>query len=187
MSGKKSSVKELSVKAVLTALYFTLSLYSLSFGNFVISLAGFPVILGALLYGPLGGLEIGLLGAFLEQMMKYGLTVTTVLWILPVGLRGLIVGLYASRSKYCITRAGLFAALIAASLAVTAANTAVMAADSLVFGYYSTQYVFGALLFRILSGAGTSVVFLLLVWPVLSRLSPVLGGRLKRNGALRRG
>ncbi|MGI6106448.1 MAG: ECF transporter S component [Lachnospiraceae bacterium] len=173
------SAKELSVKALLTAMFFVLSMVSLNFGNMVISFAGFPVILAGLLYGPVGGMEVGLLGAFLEQAVKYGLTATTFLWIIPPSLRGLVVGLYASRVRCRITRRGLFLSMIAGALCVTAANTAVMAADSIIYGYFSWQYVFGSLIFRILSGMLTSVLYLILSWPVLTRLSPVLGGRVR--------
>ena len=60
-----------------------------------ITVDSLPILVAALLLGPLDGLAVGLIGSFLNQMLTYGLTVTTVLWILPAGIRGLVVGYYA--------------------------------------------------------------------------------------------
>ena len=49
-----------------------------------------------MLYGPVGGLLVGLLGAFMGQLLTYGVTATTILWILPQAARGLLVGVYAN-------------------------------------------------------------------------------------------
>ena len=65
----------------------------------------------------------------------------------------------------CIKRNGAVAITLSAALgvlsalAVTALNTVIMAIDSLIYGYYSTAYVFGALIFRIIAGVLTAVAF----------------------------
>ena len=85
--------------ALCAALYVVLSSYvSLNLGPMKLSLDGLPILIGALMFGPMDGLIIGLLGNFLSQLLgSYGLSATTVLWMLPDGLRGLSVGWYAKK------------------------------------------------------------------------------------------
>ena len=49
-------------------------------------------ILAALLCSPLDGAAVGGIGTLLYQLLRYGVTATTPLWILPYILCGLLVG-----------------------------------------------------------------------------------------------
>ena len=118
-----------------------------------ISVSALPIIVGALLYGPGGGLMVGLVGAFLGQLMTYGVTATTVLWIIPPAVRGLLIGLYAKRCGYELSRKQLVGVLIVTSLVVTLLNTGAIYLDSVIYGYYTYAYVFGKVGIRIISGA----------------------------------
>ena len=69
-----------------------------------ISVASLPLIISAMLFGPLGGLLVGLLGSFLEQLLTYGLMATTVLWLVPNTVRGLLLGLYMKKKGYHLSR-----------------------------------------------------------------------------------
>ena len=78
------STRKLVTIAMLTAVYVVLNFAgTVRLGWINISVASLPVIVGAMLYGPLGGLLVGLLGAFMGQLLTYGVTATTILWILP--------------------------------------------------------------------------------------------------------
>jgi ECF transporter S component (folate family) len=88
-----STTKRLAADAMLAAMFVCLSLVSISLPNMKITLDSLPVLVAAFLFGPLDGLAVGLTGSFLNQMLTYGFTATTLLWILPAGLRGLLVGL----------------------------------------------------------------------------------------------
>lgn len=158
--------------AMLTAMYVVLSLLSIPLGNLKITLSGLPILLGALLFGPLSGLLIGLLGSFLEQLLTYGLTATTVLWILPAGARGLMAGLCARHLGYILTGKQIVWIAVLSSLLVTALNTAVMYADSVIYGYYSAAYVFGALAVRVALGVATALVFALVLPPLMKLVGP---------------
>ena len=57
-----------------------------------LTFASLPGILAAMLFGPIDGFIVGFLGAFLEQMLHFGFTPTTLLWILPPAIRGLLIG-----------------------------------------------------------------------------------------------
>ena len=82
--------KRMILKALFIAMHVALCYVSINFGNMVITAAGLPIIIGAMMFGPISGLEIGLMGSFLNQMLKYGFTATTILWILPAGIKGLL-------------------------------------------------------------------------------------------------
>ena len=170
------STRKLVTIAMLTAVYVVLNFAgTVRLGWINISVASLPVIVGAMLYGPLGGLLVGLLGAFMGQLLTYGVTVTTILWILPQAARGLLVGMCAKHCGYSFNRSQLTAALIGTALVVTALNTGAMYIDSVIFGYYSYAYVFGGLVVRVISGAATAVLMVFVAPPVVNLLSRSLG------------
>ena len=132
------STRKMVTIAMLTAVYVVLNFAgTVRLGWINISVASLPVIVGAMLYGPVGGLLVGLLGAFMGQLLTYGVTATTILWILPQAARGLLVGLYAKHCGYSFSRGQLTAALIGTALVVTALNTGAMYIDSVIYNYYS--------------------------------------------------
>lgn len=52
-----------------------------------------PLLLEQLYLGPLDGFLIGFFGSFLNQLLTFGLTPTTILWVIPAAVRGLLIGL----------------------------------------------------------------------------------------------
>lgn len=150
--------KRLVTNAMLIAMYVVLSLVAtINLGNMKFTLDSLPIIVGAALFGPIDGMLIGLMGSFLNQMLTYGFTATTVLWILPAGIRGLMIGLYAKQHNFDMTFRQTQFITITSALTVTAVNTLVMYIDAKIYGYYSFAYVFGGILPRI--GAGVIIAF----------------------------
>lgn len=160
----------LVLTAVLTALHIVLSYTSISLGNISITFAGLPVLIGSLAMGPAAGFTIGMLGSFINQLLKYGLMPTTLLWAFPAGLMGLIAGFYAKRHQYRLTQGQISLICLLSVLAVTAVNTLVMYIDSRIYGYYSFAYIFGAVPFRIVSGILRAVLFAAIINPLIRRL-----------------
>lgn len=72
-------------------------------------------------------------------------------------MRGLLIGLYAKRCGYELSRKQLVGVLIVTSLVVTLLNTGAIYLDSVIYGYYTYAYVFGKVGIRIVSGAVTAV------------------------------
>ena len=167
--------RRLSVDAMLSAMYVVLSLLSVSLPNMKITFDSLPILVGAALLGPVDGLAIGLMGSFINQLLTYGLTVTTVLWIIPAGVRGLLVGLYAKRHDFSMTVPQTMFITVVSALIVTALNTAVMYIDSVIFMYYSYAYVFGAVIPRIIAGIVTAVVFAAILPTVVASMKKLLG------------
>ena len=61
-----------------------------------INFASLPIMLGAMLFGPVEGMVVGLLGELIAQITgPYGLAPTTVLYVAPAAVRGVVVGMGA--------------------------------------------------------------------------------------------
>lgn len=163
--------KRLVVDALCAAMYVVLSSYvSLNLAGIKITADALPILLAAILYGPVDGLIVGLLGAFIGQLTgPYGLSVTTPLWILPAGLRGLLVGLAARSPRFSLEPRRLGVLLVVTALIVTAVNTGVMWVDCLVFQYSFVTYS-PYIVARVIAGVATAVVFTFLLPPVLKAL-----------------
>ena len=158
---KLSKTKRLALDAMLSAMFVVLSLFSIRLPGMKITLDSLPVLVAAALLGPVDGLAVGLIGSFLNQMITYGFTATTLLWIIPAGIRGLLVGLYAKRHVF-------------STLLVTALNTFFMYVDSWVYSY-SYAAALATLALRVLAGIITAVLFSLLLPALLAALRRLLG------------
>ena len=176
------AAKRLVLNAMLVAIYVVLRYFSIPFGEFFrFTLAPFSVILCALLYGPVDGLIVGLLGEFLSQVLgPYGLTQTTLLWCIGETVRGGTLGLCA----WLFLRKWLFAAerpnaRQTAILLVCCAITGILAAfgqtfalyvDSKLLGYYSYLMVFGVLVWRVVVYVVVSALLGYLCLPIIAAL-----------------
>ena len=168
---EKFTARKIVMIAMLTAVYVILCLVgTIRLWWMNISVATLPLIIASLLFGPVGGLLVGLLGSFLEQLLGYGLMATTVLWLVPNTVRGLLLGIYFQKLNYRPTRVQLVGALVVAALVTTALNTLVMYLDSVVQGYYSYAYVFGGVVTRVIAGIVTAAVMAFVAPPVVKLL-----------------
>ena len=139
-------------------------------GNLKITVEALPVFLGALLLGPVDGMVIGGIGTLLYQLLSYGVTATTALWIAPYVLLGLCVGAVSARHGYACTPRQLALLAVLGELGITVLNTGSLYIDSLIYGYYSPVFVFGTLPLRLAICAGKGIVLALLL-PTLLRIT----------------
>ena len=95
--------RKLALNAVLAAMCAALGALALDLNSIKITFESFPILLGALLFGPLDGLAVGFVGTLLYQLLRYGVSATTLLWILPYALAGLVTGFYAKRRGFSLT------------------------------------------------------------------------------------
>ena len=128
------------------------------------------VFLGALLLGPVDGLAIGGVGTLLYQLLRFGVSATTALWIAPYVLLGLCVGAVSARHGYACTPRQLALLAVLGELGITVLNTGSLYVDSLIYGYYSPVFVFGTLPLRLAICAGKGIVLALLL-PTLLRIT----------------
>ncbi len=165
----KRTTRRLALNAMLSAMFVVLSMISISLPNMKITLDALPVLVASLLFGPLDGLSVGLIGSFLNQLLTYGLSPTTPLWILPAGLRGLLVGLYAKRHRFELTVRQLIMITVVTALLTTAFNTLIMYLDSVIIGYPFAATL-PTVFFRIVAGIMTSIVFSLVLPGIIKAL-----------------
>lgn len=171
---KKITTRKIAVDGMLSALCFVLATFcSFNLSNSMrFTLDAFPIILAALLYGPVDGMIVGGVGTFFYQIYTYGLSSTTLMWIAPALIRGGLLGLYAMLRKYDMKRWEILVAVIISSLIVTAVNTLVIYLDGIIWGYQTAVLVM--LPYRILTSLIVAVIYGLLVPDVVYRLKPLL-------------
>ena len=174
--------KRLAFDAILIALYYLLGLMKIPIGNILrINMASFAVVVCAISFGPVDGLIVGFLGEFLSQILgPYGLTPTTLLWALPEGVRGLLLGctilLFAKRNFTLrnllkSNQTILFLAIsVIVGIFASLLNTFALYVDSKMFGYYSYYMVFGILLVRLSLAIVMSGLFSYISLPIVSAL-----------------
>lgn len=174
---EKFPVRRIVMDGLLIALFYALSLFSIEGAGVKLSFASLPVVIGAMAFGPLDGFLIGFLGEFCSQMLHYGFTVTTVLWLLPPALRGLVIGFGTRifRRKLAVPEFKrklplYYAVCLFAAVVTSAVNTPVYYIDSKLFGYYSYALVFGAALTRLLTNLLNSAITASIAIPILLAL-----------------
>ena len=178
MTNKKTSpfsTRRMALNAVMIALYIALSTLAIPLGGLKLTVEHLPVIITALLFGPLDALLVGALGELINQMLTFGFTPTTILWMAPAMFRGLSIGLCA---KHLENHAGLNAVIekklpvaflvicVISGLLCSLLNTFTLYVDSKMFGYYSYAMVFGVLWIRLATSAVSSVLMAVVAKPV---------------------
>lgn len=163
--------------AMLSALCFLLNMVQIRLpANLRITFDSLPVVVAALLFGPVEATLAALFGEFFTQMLsEYGLTATTMLWLIPPALRGLIIGCVAwtlrNTERPLETRIPLcYTVCLLAGILTTAANTAVIWLDSVLNGYYSFAFVFGSALIRFATGMLTAAAITTVAIPLVRKL-----------------
>ena len=68
------TAKRIAINAVLVALYIGLSMFSFILGGVKITLEGLPVVICAIVFGPIDAVIVGFLGEFVNQMLTFGFT-----------------------------------------------------------------------------------------------------------------
>ena len=173
------SVRRIAIDAVLIAMFFGLSLLSVQLGGIKITFASLPTIICAMLFGPIDGFLVGFLGAFLEQMLKFGFTATTMLWILPPAIRGLFIGLCAVLLRKHMSVDSIlqtkrpyvyFIFCILSGIIVSTLNTLVFYVDAKIYHYYEYHMIFGVFWIRIASGLVSTLLMAIVALPVVAAL-----------------
>ena len=173
----KRNVKRMCYAALLAAMYLPLSLYAaVQVGNVRISFGSLPVVAAALLFGPVAAVIVAMVGEFFKQLLTYGITYTTVLYLIPPALRGLVVGLGALAltslrgQRLEERRTVCYAVCILAAICTTVGNTLINWLDSVIFGYYTPALIFGGLVWRFIVGMINAVVMASLAMPLVKIL-----------------
>jgi ECF transporter S component (folate family) len=179
--------RQLTMDAMLAAVCAVLANFALTFGNSMkFTFESLPIHVGALLFGPVDGVAIGCVGTLIYQMLRYGVTVTTVLWMLPYMACGLLVGWYAQQKRFVLNRRQTIFLVVLGELVVTLLNTGAIYVDSHIYGYYTPTLITGVLGIRLVICVGKAVAYGLLLPSVLDGVRRGLhlpqGGEVKKAG-----
>jgi len=163
------NAKQLTVDAMLAAMCAVLGYLALDMGNIKITFESLPILVGALLFGPVDGMLIGGIGTFIYQLLRYGVSATTLLWILPYVVCGAIMGLGARMGKFSLSGRKIVVLAVISELAVTILNTFALYVDSHIYGYYTPAFILGALGIRFVICVVKAIAFGLIL-PKLTRI-----------------
>lgn len=164
---RKFDTRKLAFDAMLAAMCAVLGYVSLDFVNLKITFESVPILIGALLFGPADGAAIGFVGTLIYQLLRYGVSATTLLWILPYVLCGFLAGLYAVQRGFELTQKQMVFTIVTNELLITALNTLVLYVDSKIYGYYSAAFIFGSLTLRLVICVGKALAYAFALPPLL--------------------
>ncbi len=182
------SPQRMAMDAVMAAVYILIStFFAINTGAIKITLEALPVIVIAVIFGPVDAMLVGFIGELINQILSMGFTPTTLLWIAPAVVRGLLIGLCmlplrksrlqtpAPREEQTWSKKGLrtlyyFAINYLAAILVTLSNTFAWYVDSKLFHYYNPVVLFGQLGARIVTGLICTTIMAVLAIPVLAAL-----------------
>ena len=176
MSVKKTfDSKRLATDAVLSAMVVVLGCLAINTNAVKISFETLPILFAALALGPLDGFIVGTVGTLIYQMLLYGFSLTTALWILPYLVCGLLAGLMGksilgSVRENIDANAKMLFICISSELAVTALNTVAIYTDSKIYGYYFPGLITGVLLLRLGIAVAEGTAFAFVLPPLLKRV-----------------
>lgn len=179
MGKSDSLIRRMCADGMLVGLFVVLTLVNVKIGPMVrISFGSLPVVFSALLFGPLDGFLVALLGEFICQAINYGFTLTTPLWVLVPGVRALVIGwvsAFFKKKGLALERHPVpyFATLVFASLCVTGLNTLVSFLDALIFDY-SFKIVWITTLIRLGISLATAVMIGLVCIPLTKSIGSLI-------------
>ena len=124
MSKKKGWILRITYDGLLAALCAVLgSVAAIDIGIAKLTFENVPVVIAGLLFGPVDGMLVGFVGIFLSQVIRYGIDASTMLWVAPYVLSGLVVGLGTLLCRFRPKFWQLLVILIVDAIVVTGANT----------------------------------------------------------------
>ncbi|MBO4903310.1 MAG: ECF transporter S component [Lachnospiraceae bacterium] len=171
---KKRQTIQLTTDAMLAAMCAVLGYFALDLFNFKLSFESLPVLVAALLFGPLDGALVGLIGTFLYQFLRYGLEASTPLWVIPYGIIGLVCGLYARKYKYYNTRKQIRFIVAAMEILIFLLNTVSLYLYAELFpsvvGKSGLVFVLSGIVQRSIVAVAKAVAFALLMPSLLGAL-----------------
>lgn len=176
---KRNYLKSLCVCSVLAALFVAFELIAMNTGfllfgnNYQIPISCFPLILASVMFGPLFGTATGLVGAFLSQIIAYGFSWNSLLWMVPTVIYSLSVSLLDLAFKKSNKPYILSIEFAISSILLSILNTLV----SFLCNYISN--LSNALLkvflpFKLVMAVIFAVIFALIVPPIIKKLKSVL-------------
>ncbi len=167
-----NKTKRIIFDAMLAAMVAILGALAITTNAFKITFETLPILFAGFVFGPIDGMIVGFVGTLVYQMLVFGFSATTLLWILPYVIMGLLCGLVAKQAKYDLSVKRIAVTTIALEFLVTILNTGVIYVNSHIYGYYYPALILGSLALRLAICFGKGAVF--------GFILPVLVNRVKK-------
>lgn len=166
----KNSTRKFVLCAMLSAMCAVLGYISIDLTAVKITFESLPILLAGLMFGPACGATVGAVGTLIYQLLRYGFTATTLLWMLPYVIMGFAGGLFAKKRSYSLSPKQTIIATVVLELLVTVLNTGVIYVDSKLYGYYSLALITGSLLIRLSICIVKGILFGIALNPLIGAL-----------------
>lgn len=170
MKERKFSTLQLTTDAMLAAMTAVLGYLAIDLFTLKISFEVFPVFVAALLFGPLDGSLVGLIGTLLYQVLRYGFEASTMLWVVPYFVIGLVVGLYAKKYVYNNTVGQIRLIVGIGELIEFVLNTIALYFYAGMIGKAGTEFVLTSIVQRLIVAIIKGVGFGFVMTPLLTAL-----------------
>ena len=170
---KNMKVLDLCMCAVCVGLHIVFELFcTIRIGNDLkITFTALPFLIIAYLCGPVEGLLTGLVGTFLSQLLTYGLSATTVLWMLPYAAMGLVAGLvYRSCKNKTKIRAIVLSTVISGIVQYILTQLVSYLDGVVIFKYYTIEALLLLQPIRLATWAIITLVYTLISIPLVKAL-----------------
>ena len=169
-----SKSRRIAFDGVLAAVYFALSFLVVDTGSLKFTFTSLAIVVAALLFGPADACAVALVGELLYQVVIFGVTATTPLWLVPPVLHALCLGLCAlllgRKCPLAERTVPCFAACLGCGVLNTVFNTTALYLDSKYWGYYEYHMIFGLAAVRILVGLATAILVTAVAIPLVRTL-----------------
>lgn len=171
---KKMTTMNLCLCAAMIALHVVLEVLCTIwlFDNSVkISLGSLPFVIIALLCGPFEGFITGFVGTFISQMITYGITITTPIWLMPAALCGLVTGFVYIAFKRRTKAVPIAVSVCSGIATLVLCNFIGTYLDGVLILKYSTmEILLAALPVRIGVGICLAIIYTILAIPICKTL-----------------
>ena len=170
-----TNLRKFVLIAFYTALFVVLSLYgTINFSGMKLTIQNLPIFVGAITLGAAPGAIIGFAGMFINQLITYGFTATTLFWVLPQTIIGATCG-YIFENKIVKVGSGtkFWICIISLQVVLTILNTIVILVDSLIYGYFNFLVVFGPFVLRIMVSIIVGVVYCIVIPPIIKLIKKI--------------
>lgn len=176
---KNKNLQKLCVCAVLSAMYVALEVLAMQIGkigfmdNYQPPISCFPLILSSVMFGPIWGTATGIIGSFLSQMLMYGITWSSFLWMMPTVIYSLVVALLFIAFKKSYKTLILAAEFAISSLVLSFLNSAAYYYQNLIAKL--SNILLGLFLpFKLIMAIVFAIIFAIIAPPIIKRVKKVL-------------
>ena len=169
---KKNIIKKMALASVMAAFAIVLNLISVRSDTSLYTIYALPLLLAGILYGPLVGFYAGLATGIIVQLFTYGITPTTVLWVLAPTAWGLISGFISYLFSYKITKPKVIINIAICTLSVLILNTLAQILDGLYY-QYSTAFVWINIHIRVLVSIVIGIFYIVVIYLTAPRLKKI--------------